>query len=306
MSMKNPPNRPASAVTDGHTILATAEIPAPAERVYLALNTKELEQWWGSPETYRMTEWSADLRVGGRWHVLVCGAERDTSPVGASAHPAGGEFLEVTPFRKVVFTRQYEWDFPVLGKRKTTVTYLFEPIDAGTRLTVRHDGFAGLREPADQHAGGWARVLGWLQTYLSTMPVAGQALEQNAGGRTDLVQSADQVAVMLQAFRNQIENASLPFALSVHFEVKDGAASRVLGAFADAIIPTRAESGCLVFELNRETQSPNRFVVYEQWRSFPDFEAHHGTRHTTALRDEINALLVGVPEFQVLVPVPFS
>jgi hypothetical protein len=31
---------------------------------------------------------------------------------------------------------------------------------------VRHEGFAGLREPADQHAEGWERVLGWLDAYM--------------------------------------------------------------------------------------------------------------------------------------------
>lgn len=291
------------AVTDGHTVLATAEVPATAERAYRALNTNELEQWWGSPETYRMTGWSADLRVGGRWHVLVCGAERGTSPVGASAHPAGGEFLEVEPFRKVVFTRRYEWDFPVLGKRNTTVTYFFEPIDTGTRVTVRHDGFAGLREPADLHAVGWERVLGWLQAYLGGAPAA---LELNAGAGRHTAQSADPVAAMLEAFRNQLEECSQPFGLIVRFEVDQSAASKVAGAFNAAVAQTRAESGCLAFELNREARSPNRFVVHEQWRSFQDFEAHHRAAYTAALRDQINAVLVGIPEFRVLVPVRLS
>jgi uncharacterized protein YndB with AHSA1/START domain len=151
----------ARAVTDGDTILATVDIAMPPARVFRALNTDELQRWWGSADTYRMTRWRADLRVGGRWSVAVRNADGSTLP-------AGGEVLEIEAPRKITFTRKYEWEFPVLGRRVTTVTYRFDPIPAGTRVTVRHDGFAGLTEPAAAHAEGWERVLGWLDAYMSS------------------------------------------------------------------------------------------------------------------------------------------
>jgi hypothetical protein len=40
-------------------------------RTGLALTTDETETWWGSPDTYRITEWKADLRVGGPWSIVV-------------------------------------------------------------------------------------------------------------------------------------------------------------------------------------------------------------------------------------------
>jgi hypothetical protein len=64
-------NSSARAVTDGDTILGGVDVKTTPERAFRALNTEELERWWGSPDTYRMTEWKADLRVGGRWSVLV-------------------------------------------------------------------------------------------------------------------------------------------------------------------------------------------------------------------------------------------
>src|SRR5260221_172583 len=150
--------RAARAVTDGDTILATVDVAMPPERVFRAFNTDEVERWWGSADTYRMTEWTSDLRVGGRWRVAVRFTNGNTLP-------AGGEFLEIDGPRKIVFTRKYEWEFPVLGQRETTVTYRCDPIATGTRVTVRHEGFVGLREPADQHVEGWERVLGWLDAY---------------------------------------------------------------------------------------------------------------------------------------------
>jgi len=148
------------SMTNGETIMASAEIEAPAERIFRALVSKEIEQWWGSAGTYRTVDWSADLRVGGRWAVVVRTAD--------GRHlPASGEFLEIEAPRRIVQTRAYEWDHPTLGLRQTTVAWLLEPTATGTRLTVCHGGFGGLSEAATEHAEGWGRVLSWLQAYVS-------------------------------------------------------------------------------------------------------------------------------------------
>ncbi|HEX4807656.1 MAG TPA: SRPBCC domain-containing protein [Bryobacteraceae bacterium] len=150
----------ARAVTDGDTILATADITASPERVFRALTTEEAERWWGSPDIYRVTDWQADVRVGGLWSLIV------RRPDGG-IFPASGEFLAVNAPGKIVQTRKYNWDCPELGRRDTTVTYRLDPIATGTRMTVRHDGFVGLRESADEHAAGWERFLNWLTAYLN-------------------------------------------------------------------------------------------------------------------------------------------
>ncbi|MBZ9703274.1 MULTISPECIES: SRPBCC domain-containing protein [unclassified Mesorhizobium] len=153
------PTSAVQSMTNGETVMAQAEIDAPAERVFRALISDEVEQWWGSADTYRMVKWSADLRAGGRWAVTV--READGREL-----PANGEFLDIEVPRRIVQTRLYAWDHPTLGRRQTTVAWLLEPTAAGTRLTICHGGFAGLAEAAAEHAEGWGRVLGWLQAYL--------------------------------------------------------------------------------------------------------------------------------------------
>lgn len=143
------------AITDGEIILATADITLSPGEIFRALNTRELEDWWGEEGVYRMTKWYSDLRVGGPWHVVTLLPEEQ-------AHPAGGEFLEIDEPYKVVFTRAYEWDYPELGHKQTIVTYLAQPLSEGTRLTIRHEGFKGFTEAAEMHAEGWERVLRWL------------------------------------------------------------------------------------------------------------------------------------------------
>ncbi|TGQ50455.1 SRPBCC domain-containing protein [Mesorhizobium sp. M1C.F.Ca.ET.193.01.1.1] len=146
------------AMANGETAMAAAEILATPEQIFTALVTDEVERWWGSAETYRMTGWTADLRVGRNWSVTVRTAD-------GRRLPASGVFLEIETPRRIVQTRRYDWDHPALGRHETTVAYLLEPTARGTRLTICHGGFAGIADAAAEHAEGWARVLGWLQGY---------------------------------------------------------------------------------------------------------------------------------------------
>ncbi|RWD64664.1 SRPBCC domain-containing protein [Mesorhizobium sp.] len=147
------------AMANADTVMASADLPAAPDEVIAALVTREVERWWGSADTYRMTGWNADLRVDGCWSVVVKTAD-------GQRLPASGKFLEIEAPRRIAQTRRYDWDHPALGRKETTVAYLLEPIGDGTRLTICHGGFAGFPDAAAEHAEGWARVLGWLQGYL--------------------------------------------------------------------------------------------------------------------------------------------
>lgn len=141
-------------------VLASTDLVMPPGRVFTALTeASEIHRWWGSGDTYRMTNWNADTRTGGTYTVVV------VRPDG-NKFPASGKFLEVTPPHKLSHTRIYEWDHPTLGRRETTITYLLDPIPIGTRLTVRHEGFEGCTDALLEHMLGWERVLEWLDAYL--------------------------------------------------------------------------------------------------------------------------------------------
>jgi uncharacterized protein YndB with AHSA1/START domain len=142
----------AIADLDAGVVLATVDIAAPPERVFRALTTDEVTKWWGSDEMYRTTSFTSDLRVGGKWRSDGKGA--DGSPFFVE-----GEYLEIDPPRKLVQTWRPQWE-PDLPP--TTITYRLEPIDGGTRVTVRHEGFGANRASCDGHSNGWTRVLGWL------------------------------------------------------------------------------------------------------------------------------------------------
>lgn len=116
-------------VTDG-LILASVEIAALPERVFQALTSKEVRDWWVRLGVFDTREWAGDVRVGCRWTASGVGNGRP--------YEIGGEFLEADPPRKLVQT----WEGAGIPGGPTTVTYLLEALEAGTRLTLRHSGSA--------------------------------------------------------------------------------------------------------------------------------------------------------------------
>ncbi|MBV8966949.1 MAG: SRPBCC domain-containing protein [Mycobacteriaceae bacterium] len=149
----------AQAVTDGDIVLAAIDIGVPPERAFQALNSAEVERWWGAPGLYRMEGWRSDLRVSGRWQVGV------RVPDGTLL-PADGEYRLVQAPHLVTLTRRYDWDHPTLGRQVTKVTYRFDPVAEGTRVTVRQEEFGSV-EAAREHAVGWERTLKLLRAYLT-------------------------------------------------------------------------------------------------------------------------------------------
>jgi uncharacterized protein YndB with AHSA1/START domain len=149
--------RGARAVADVATgmLLASVEIKAPPERVFRALASEDIAKWWGSPELYRVTEWSGDVRVGGHWRSV--GVDRDGKPFEVS-----GEYVEVDPPNKLVQTWQPKW----VNGTITKVTYRLDAIPGGTRVTVRHEGFGNAAEACHSHTAGWERVFTWLVSWL--------------------------------------------------------------------------------------------------------------------------------------------
>lgn len=141
-----------------NTILATVDIAAPPERVFRALASREIVNWWGADDLYRTTDWTGDVRVGGRFR---------SSGVGADGSPfsVAGEYLEIDPPHTLVHTWEPDWD----PGSSTRVAYRLQPIDGGTRLTLRHTGFTSAQSCND-HADGWTRVLGWLAAHVAPTP----------------------------------------------------------------------------------------------------------------------------------------
>jgi RNA polymerase sigma-70 factor (ECF subfamily) len=151
--------RRARAVADlaEGSILATVEVAAPPERVFRALASSDVVSWWVRPGVFDTAEWTGDVRPGGPWR--ASGNSR------GQRYVLEGEFVEVDPPRKLAHTwRRLEGAGPV-----TRVTYTLERTEDGTRITLRHTGFAS-RPVCENTCIGWETSFERLAEYLTTAP----------------------------------------------------------------------------------------------------------------------------------------
>jgi len=146
--------RAVADVIDG-LIVASVEIERTPDRVFQALATREIVDWWVNPGVFDTREWSGDVRVGGRW--------RASGVARGAPYALEGEFLEVDPPRKLVQT----WHRLGTPGAPSTLTYLLEPIAGGTRLTVRHAGIVAPDQRQNMSAG-WCSSFDRLSEILPT------------------------------------------------------------------------------------------------------------------------------------------
>jgi len=111
-------------------IQVTREFDAPREIVFKAMTDPALlAKWWG-PRRYKTVVDQLDVRPGGKWRMRNVGAD-------GGEHAFRGEFREVTPPERIVWTFEYE---PVAGHISVETMTLTER--EGRTLLVAHDQFA--------------------------------------------------------------------------------------------------------------------------------------------------------------------
>ncbi len=107
-------------------------------------------------EPERHVEWlgtiaDIDPRPGGRYRVLVGGQ-----------HQSVGEYLEVTPYERVVVSFGWEQEGNPITPGSSTVEISLHPEGSTTRVRLTHSGLPD--DAVEDHTGGWDHYLGRLAT----------------------------------------------------------------------------------------------------------------------------------------------
>ena len=139
-------------------ITLTRVFAAPRSLVYEAWTTPEHLRNWCAPQGFTIPESRGDLRPGGAWWCCM------VAPDGIR-HPLGGEYREVVPNERLVFTHCWEDENGNPG-HETLVTVRFADEDEGTRVTLEQEGFDS-PESREGHLGGWTQCLDRLEENLS-------------------------------------------------------------------------------------------------------------------------------------------
>ena len=133
-------------------------INAPRDRVYAAwTDPVQLRQWFG-PEKVQTRNLIADARVGGkfRWDLTNSEGEKMTCL---------GEYRELQPGKKIVFTWQWD-DDEDWENHISVVTVELSDRDSGTELRLIHEQLPN-EQSRDGHSEGWNSALDKLEKFFS-------------------------------------------------------------------------------------------------------------------------------------------
>ena len=108
---------------------------------------------------------------------------------------------------------------------------------------------------------------------------------------------------IVAAVRSKLKDPAKPFAMLVAVKLKDGTGDKFAAAFKEAAAATRKEPGNLAYQLNRDADHPDSYVLYERWKSLDDLKTHLDADHTKKLLGVLGESADGRPEIRVLTPV---
>jgi len=118
-------------------VVRTIEIAAPRDLVFqYFVDSARFARWWGEGS-------SVDPRPGGTVRICYPGGQ-----------VASGQFKEIVPPDRVVFTYGYEGDRQPIPPGTTRVSVTLEEIPSGTRVTLRHAGLPS-EDLVREHTQGW-------------------------------------------------------------------------------------------------------------------------------------------------------
>ncbi|MGE3312650.1 MAG: putative quinol monooxygenase [Limisphaerales bacterium] len=74
---------------------------------------------------------------------------------------------------------------------------------------------------------------------------------------------------------------------------KEGELRQILSSM---VAPTRAEAGCLNYELHQSADDATRFAFHENWTTKADLDRHLASPHVTAALAKVGPLLAEAPQ----------
>ena len=93
--------------------------------------------------------------------------------------------------------------------------------------------------------------------------------------------------------------ADKPFSMIVHFKVKRDQVEAVLAAAKKAVPASRAEKGCVAYDVQQNLEDPTEFFVLETWRDTKALQFHSGTDHFAEFIKVIGAAVEEAPRMGI-------
>ena len=145
--MSTQPAAGPGAARQAPSLTIRRRLNATAAKVYAAWTQPAQLMRWMQPLDNACIHAEAEVRVGGRFRVVMRGANGEE-------HDVSGTYLEVVPHEKLVFT----WAWRSTPERESLVTVTLRADGLATDLTLKHERFFD-EAARDSHNEGWTSAI---------------------------------------------------------------------------------------------------------------------------------------------------
>jgi uncharacterized protein YndB with AHSA1/START domain len=123
-------------------------IRASREKAFQAwTDPRQLKKWFAVSDGFTTPIADVDLHVGGRYRLGM------KAPGETPILVVSGEYREITPHERLVFT--WRWETPDPNEPETLVTVEFIEGENSTEIRLKHELFTDVAS-RDKHGEGWA------------------------------------------------------------------------------------------------------------------------------------------------------
>lgn len=154
-----------AAESDRELVLARL-IDAPREKVFRAWTDPEILKQWFCPAPWKVTFAEIDVRTGGASKIVMQGPEGEEMPL-------PGQYLEVVPNEKIVFTDAFVGGWKPSEKPFMTAEVTFEDEGGKTRYVARARHWSVEDRKTHEEMGfhqGWGIVADQLEAVAAGLP----------------------------------------------------------------------------------------------------------------------------------------
>jgi len=140
-------------------LLITRSFRAPLRLVWRMWEDEDhMRRWWG-PEGFHIVNLATDFRPGGKWRVHMHSAQYGEGW-------SGGEFRQIEPKHRIVFT--FAWEEGTGETTQTLVTVDFTEADGVTTQSFHQTPFSSVAS-RDSHVLGWNSLFNKEATYAEAL-----------------------------------------------------------------------------------------------------------------------------------------
>lgn len=152
-------------MTDDRELILTRVLNVPRHLVYRCWTEPELMKHWFTPAPWKTLRVTSDLRPGGASLVVMADPE-------GNEYPNPGQYLEVVPNERLVFTDAYTGNWQPSAKPFFTGILTFEDQGGKTLYTAKARHWT--KEDAESHAKmgfheGWGKATDQLEAFAATI-----------------------------------------------------------------------------------------------------------------------------------------